>query len=232
MSASSSLIDFHAHILPGVDHGSSGIEESLNQLALMHRSGVDIVVATPHFYPNEHKIDDHLCKVAAATEELANRPVKTPRICLGAEILYCDGLEYMERLDELCILGTNVLMLELPTGPWGTHLFDTLYSLLRSYTVVLAHVDRYLPMHTQDIEQLLNMGAVAQVNTDSLSGFLSRRRTMPFFLDDRTVALGSDLHQENKKTYRKFLKARKRYIVAFDHIMPRTAKLLETAKTI
>lgn len=232
MKASIPLIDFHAHILPGADHGSSGIEESLNQLSLMHRAGVDTVVATPHFYPNCHKAEDHLCRVAAAAEKLAGRPAGTPRICLGAEVLYCDGLEYMERLEELCIRGTNVLLLELPIGPWGNGLFDTVYSLLRSYTVVLAHIDRYLPMHQQDIEALLSMGALAQINTDSLAGFFSRRRTMPFLLDDRAVALGSDLHQADAKTYRRFLAAKEKYIVAFENIMLRSAELLKSAETI
>ena len=98
--------------------------------------------------------------------------------------------------------------------------------------MVLAHVDRYLPMHAQEIDHLLGNGVLAQINTDSLSGFISSKRTMPFFLHDRTVALGSDLHQANAKTYRRFLSARKRFIVAFDNIMPRSAKLLENAKTI
>ncbi len=232
MSASISLIDFHAHVLPHADHGSCHMEESLNQLSLMHHAGVDTVVATPHFYPNRHKPEDHLRKIAAAAEMLADRPLKTPRICLGAEVLYCDGLEYMEHLETLCIRGTNILLLELPLGPWGKALFDCVYSLLRSYTVILVHIDRYLPAHRRDLEDLLTMGVLAQINTDSLADFFSRRRTMPFFLDDRTVALGSDLHQVNTKTYERFLAAKEKYSLAFDNIMLRSADLLKSAETI
>ena len=32
------MIDFHAHILPGADHGSDGLETSLRQLALAEES--------------------------------------------------------------------------------------------------------------------------------------------------------------------------------------------------
>ncbi|MEE3459824.1 MAG: CpsB/CapC family capsule biosynthesis tyrosine phosphatase, partial [Candidatus Faecousia sp.] len=42
------MIDFHAHILPGADHGSDGLETSLRQLALAEEAGVDTIVATPH----------------------------------------------------------------------------------------------------------------------------------------------------------------------------------------
>ena len=226
------LIDFHAHVLPGADHGCSGREESFRQLELMRLAGIDTVVATSHFYPNRHKPEDHLRKLAIATERLADRPSATPRICLAAEVLYCNGLEYMEQLENLCIRGTNVLLLELPIAPWGKNLFDSIYTLLRSYTVVLAHIDRYLPAHCQDIEELLSMGALAQINTDTLASFFGRRRTLPFLLDDRTVGLGSDLHHADNKAINRFMAAKNKYDAAFDSIMSRSAKLLESAETI
>lgn len=232
MSDHAPLIDFHAHILPGADHGSSGTEESLNQLTLMYHAGVDTVVATPHFYPNRHRIEDHLRKIASSAEKLANRPMETPRICLGAEVLHCEGLENMEGLDLLCIRGTKVLLLELPMSEWNTELFDTVDALLHSYTVVLAHIDRYVRENTQEIKDLLSMGAWAQINTDVFSYFGERRKIAPFLACDRVVALGSDLHNVNRKTYERFLAAKKRLGSAYDEIMLRTADLLKTAETI
>ena len=44
-------IDFHSHVLPGVDDGSATVEESLRMLRLQAEQGVTHVVATPHFYP-------------------------------------------------------------------------------------------------------------------------------------------------------------------------------------
>ena len=55
---------------------------------------------------------------------------------------------------------------------------------------------------------------------------------MPFLLDDRTVALGSDLHQADAKTYHRFSAAQAKYSVAFDNIMLRSADLLNSAETI
>ena len=46
------LTDFHSHILPGVDDGSTSVEESIAMLRMLSRQGVSHVVATPHFYPN------------------------------------------------------------------------------------------------------------------------------------------------------------------------------------
>ena len=46
----SGFIDFHSHVLPGIDDGSSGVKESIAMLQSMARSGITHVVATPHFY--------------------------------------------------------------------------------------------------------------------------------------------------------------------------------------
>ncbi|MCD8379114.1 MAG: histidinol-phosphatase, partial [Lachnospiraceae bacterium] len=47
------MIDFHSHFLPGLDDGSKSVEESLEMLALSWESGVDRIVATPHFYASK-----------------------------------------------------------------------------------------------------------------------------------------------------------------------------------
>ena len=43
------MIDIHTHILPGIDDGSSCIEESISMLGMLMEQGVGTVVATPHF---------------------------------------------------------------------------------------------------------------------------------------------------------------------------------------
>ena len=44
------MLDFHTHILPGIDDGSKDIETSCKMLDMLKEQNVDIVVATPHFY--------------------------------------------------------------------------------------------------------------------------------------------------------------------------------------
>ena len=44
--------DFHAHILPGADHGSRSPEDTEAQLTTLGECGVAHVAATPHFYPD------------------------------------------------------------------------------------------------------------------------------------------------------------------------------------
>ena len=41
------MIDFHSHILPGMDDGSKSTQESLEMLDMLRAQGVDTVAATP-----------------------------------------------------------------------------------------------------------------------------------------------------------------------------------------
>lgn len=42
-------LDYHAHILPGCDHGSSSVDMSLKQMDMAKEAGIQTICATPHF---------------------------------------------------------------------------------------------------------------------------------------------------------------------------------------
>ena len=225
-------IDFHAHILPGADHGSSGPKMTLEQLALMNNVGVDTVVATPHFYPNYHTVDGFLERVEDAVSLLPKDDAPRPRICLGAEVLYYGGMEEMEDLDKLCIRGTDILLLELPISVWDMELFDTVARLAKKKTVVLAHIDRYLPKQEDEIDALLESGAIAQINASSLFHFSTKGKIMRYVNEGLVCAIGSDLHEVDKKAYHHFADAHKKLGDSFERIMEVSAALLKNAERI
>lgn len=53
-------LDHHAHVLPGCDHGSDGLETSLRQLDMAAAVGIRTVCATPHFYPHRESVESFL----------------------------------------------------------------------------------------------------------------------------------------------------------------------------
>ena len=226
MSTSRPLIDFHSHILPGADHGSTGLEESRKQLAIVRNAGVDTIVATPHFYPQQLSVDGLLSIRSEAYALLAPHIPEGLSVRLGAEVLYCPRIHEMEGLDRLCVEGTKSLLLELPTSPWDRELFYTVERLLRRYRVVLAHIDRYAKDHSDQLFELLDMGALAQINASSLTSFFSRRRLLPFLQNGSVYALGSDLHGSDPSDYLPFVKAPKLLGDRFDEIMSHSLELL------
>ena len=231
MKESAHLIDFHSHILPAADHGSKGIEESISQMRMIQDYGVDTIVATPHFYPERHRVEDHLARVDHALDLLLTEKLPfVSRLCVGAEVLYCDHIDRMEGLDRLCIRGTNVLLLEMSMNRWNDEIFETVEALLKRHTVVLAHIDRYVRAQAEEIETLLNMGAFAQINAEALFSFGDRRRLIPFLEGGRVVALGSDLHGTDERAYQKFVSAEKKLGALHGEIMEKSANLLKEAK--
>ena len=57
------MLDFHTHILPGVDDGSRNVDESMQMLARMKEQGVSQVVATPHFYADDESVYNAVLEV-------------------------------------------------------------------------------------------------------------------------------------------------------------------------
>ena len=51
------MIDFHCHILPGIDHGSSSLSTSLKQLEILRE---DSTVLLTHIAPSLHKPHDEI----------------------------------------------------------------------------------------------------------------------------------------------------------------------------
>ena len=91
----SNIVDFHSHILPGIDDGSQSVEESLALLRMEAEQGIRRVVATPHFYPRHDTPDRFLRRRARAEEILRDEMAKEPglpELCIGAEVYFFSGI--------------------------------------------------------------------------------------------------------------------------------------------
>lgn len=64
------MIDFHSHVLPGIDDGSDCVEESLEMLHTAKNQGVSTMLATPHFYAQDVSVDHFLEKRKKAYDTL------------------------------------------------------------------------------------------------------------------------------------------------------------------
>ena len=123
-----------------------------------------------------------------------------------------------------------MLLLELPLSQWSPSLFHTVRELIKRYTVVLAHIDRYVSKQKDELLMMVEQGALAQINVHSLSSFRTRHMLAPFLNSEAVVALGSDLHGAQKDAYAPFFGAEKRLGDKFTAIMERSAALLREAQ--
>ena len=228
------VTDFHSHILP-VDHGCKDIQQTVKQLALMHSFGTQAVVATPHFYPEMHTVSDFSSLVDNALFQVRQmEDIKSPALFLGAEVLFCHNLHKMEGIDSLCIKGTKIILLELTSDVEGNGQAECVEQLLANgYTVVLAHIDRYLKANDHSIRDLISLGAKAQINADAFYSVALQKKLRYYLEDtDSVVAIGSDLHGNNKISYLSFSKLSKHLGDTYGRIMKQTESLLEDAQRI
>ena len=212
MKRTSSMIDlaldYHAHVLPGCDHGSDCVETSLKQLEMASDAGIKTVCATPHFYPHKESIDSFLQRREASAQLLReNLTADAPQLQLGAEVLICDGMERLDGLSRLCRGETNELLLEMPFYQWPEAIWDTLYALCerKDIRIILAHAERYSP---EAIEQLIRDNVPLQLNAECLTKPLHRRRYLKWIQNGSVKYLGSDIHMLGSG-YRDFEKCRR-----------------------
>ena len=192
------MIDWHSHVLPGMDDGSRDVTESISMLSVLASQGVEVVVATPHFYANDESMESFLERRAASVERLrAQLPQGAPEIRLGAEVRYYPGISRMEGLKNLRIEGSKLLLLEMNAARWTEYTIRELTELSRrsDIQIVLAHVERYMDFQKRAVwEGLLDCGILMQTNSSFFTGWLTKGKAISLLRDGYIHFLGSDCH--------------------------------------
>lgn len=192
------FIDFHSHILPGVDDGSRSVEESVAILDRMAEDSVDIVVATPHYYCHDMSAKRFLEKRREGFEKLKpHLKPEHPRILLGAEVLYSSTLADNKYLDEMCIEGTDFLLLEMPYDKLTDKIIDGVDELSDSkYKLLIAHIERYLSFTSyKDLEKLMSLDVLGQLNSKSFENRKKRKYCLKLIKENYAHVLGTDFHR-------------------------------------
>ena len=225
------IIDFHAHILPGADHGSRDINNTKKQLEHLKNAGVRAVVATPHFYPQNDNVNDFLERRKKCSEALLTIEGERPLVYLGAEVLVCAGIDHMPGIENLCIEGTDVILLEMPFNSWREEHIEAVARISRSgLTVVMAHIDRY---PEKDVARLLSeCDVLCQINGETQATFKGRKKAKRLLQDFPCVAVGSDLHGDDKRAVKNLLRLEKEFEKAGIDTAEEMSTLLENAKSI
>lgn len=201
------MVDFHSHVLPGIDDGSRSAEESLDMLKLSCGQGVDIMAATPHFYADRDDPKVFLLERRHAAENLysaikASRADNFPKLLLGAEVAYFDGMYRSQILKEMTLEGTELLLVEMPFCRWTEPMLKELIGI-RDYlglTPMIAHIDRYFEFIPGGaLEQLAAEGIQVQANAESFASWRLRRRLVNMISGGLVHVLGSDCHSMNRR---------------------------------
>ncbi len=195
------MIDMHSHILPQMDDGSKSVEMSMEMLARLGEQGVDIVVATPHFLAAKDSPENFLRRREEAFAMLDRDEAALPRILLGAEVAYFDGMSRSGELGKLCLGDSRLVLVEMPHGEWSRRMVAEVCDIPVQLGLqpVLAHVDRYRAQFDRYRRQLAEQGVLFQFNADVLAGFWSRRWALGLLRRGELHMMGSDCHNLDKR---------------------------------
>lgn len=193
------MIDFHVHLLPGIDDGSKNIRMSIAMLEESLRQGVEISVATPHFYFDKKTIkliEKRNKTYKKLIDHCDRKGINRPEIVLGFEVFLSEKIYDEPELDNLLLSGTNTLLLEMPRVKWNDDIFDRVdYIASKGYDIVLAHPERYANIcGKKEYDKLFSYGFAGQVNAASFVNPASREIVYNLIKEGKIQMIGSDAH--------------------------------------
>ena len=200
------MIDFHSHVLPGMDDGSDSLETSIRMLCAEAEQGITHVVATPHFYAQQDKLDQFLYRREQAEKILREEMelyMGLPELVMGAEVSYFRGISESEFLRHLTIGKNRCVLIELPMPPWDESVFRELEAIWvrREILPIIAHIDRYItPWRSGAIlKRIADLPVLVQANAEFFSKRKTAKLAMKMLKNDQIHLLGSDCHNMSSR---------------------------------
>ncbi len=177
---SSLVIDFHNHVLPGIDDGSATLEESLKMLNSWVELGYKKVITSPHvihaLYPNtKERILGQMYHLQDIIKE-NDIPLE-----LEATAEYHLDYEFKSKLEagEVIPFGKNkYLLIELPFQRPSYSIEEILFDIsVAGYEPILAHPERYsyLAENFSEYGALKDRGLLFQFDMNSLNGIYGKQ---------------------------------------------------------
>src|SRR5256714_3344730 len=165
------MLDFHNHLIPGVDDGAASLEESRAALGVMQAQGFRTIITTPHIQASLLERDgasEYLRRVDVAWDRFRSLTLtEFPdlRVERGFEVLIDTPLVQVADA-RLRLAGTQFILVEFPWGGIPINSAMSLFNItVNGYIPIIAHPERYSGMD-KDLNlavQWRNAGAYLQI---------------------------------------------------------------------
>ena len=224
------MVDFHNHILPGIDDGSKSIDQSLKMLDIYNELGVKSVIASPHIYKDLYPNTPE--SILKSFETLNPKAIKKNVKIKGYAAEYLVDEFFLKNLKKntplLCCFDQHVLI-EIPFIARLKLLEEVLFEMQNmGYTAILAHPERYAAIHkTLDLENLKIRGVKMQLNALSLKGYYgpeAKMKASEWLIKNQYEFVGTDAHNEQQLLKLKSLELNKKQLNAWRKVCEHQAE--------
>jgi protein-tyrosine phosphatase len=203
------MIDFHCHILPGVDDGAQNLSESIEMAKVAAQQGIRTIVATPHHKNNRYENDKQ--SILTRVEEL-NRVLRDEKIDInvlpGQEVrIYGELAEGYDLGEILPVNHTQYVLVEFSSGHVPRYTETLFYDLQNKGLIpVIVHPERNQEIieNPEILYNLVQKGALSQVTAGSLIGNFGKKiKNFSFQLVEANLThfIASDAHNTRSRTF-------------------------------
>ncbi len=212
------MIDFHSHIIPNIDDGSTSMKDTINMINEARQAGFTEIISTSHYIQKYYDLD---CFEREKILDIIKKKVSEKKeinikLYLGSEIYFTpEIIELVKNKKASTINNTRYLLFELPMNTKPLFVKEMVYKLMQNgYIPIIAHPERYsyVQENIRYIEELAGMGVLFQSNYGSIIGMYgnSAKKTLKKLLKNNLISfLGSDVHRTGQ-IYPKIPKALKK----------------------
>lgn len=193
--------DVHSHILPGVDHGSQDVEESLEMLEAELNMGITRVMCTSHVTAETFENTPETLRAAYDELKAAVEKEKLPvEIFVSAEYRIDEYWNKEWEAGHVVPMPGNHVLLENSFVQELIGIDDMMFDLQTSgYRPILAHPERYRYYYDRHdrYKKLHSTSVMFQVNILSLAGYFgdgARKNALWLIENGLCDLLGSDMH--------------------------------------
>ena len=217
------IIDFKAHVMPGMDKTCKNRIDTIRRLMAAKDAGVDLIVATPVYDPDECSVEEFLDRRRQSEDSLGSLMTdELPEVMPAATTKFSERLLTEENLPKLCF-GDNCFLLNMRDVEWN----DTTEAVLRRLSdklgmnVILADASEGVLKNSEKLQQL---GVHVMLDLEEIHRKKQIRAYLPLIGSGLICAIGSDWASE--APYRFLRKTIRRMDEAFDTVMAASAHLL------
>jgi tyrosine-protein phosphatase YwqE len=194
-------VDFHSHLLPGLDDGVESYEESLDIIRIFHDLGYRKLITTPHVMGDtfQNTPEDILSRLTILREKVKESGIDM-KIEAAAEYYLDESMLPKIKNKDLLTFGDNYVLVETSYISENDHFDAMIFELkVNGYKPILAHPERYMYMYSKKDKYRTwkEHEILFQVNINSLAGYYSKeaKKVAEMLIKEKMVNfVGSDLH--------------------------------------
>ena len=196
-------IDYHCHILPGIDDGAVDLQDSIMLAKALKNWGFERVYCTPHI-TSAHKNTPETIKPAfEALQEALYKDGCKIDLRMSAEYrLVPETWPEVIAKNWIMPIEDKYILTELPISKahemgWIKPIEEFKKITSMGLTPLLPHPERYAYLHEDELKRFIDAGVVVQSNYGSLAGLYGeevRQRVMELKENGCISLYGTDLH--------------------------------------